>query len=412
MVKNLFSHFATNSTERSPPGSCEPRSDNVLQPPLPVESLAPMHDPRYDKLANVLVEYSTRLKRNETVLIESFDVPDEMTIALVRAARKAGAIPFAQVYRARLNRELALNASDRPLNLTAIHELARMKKMDAYIAVRGSHNITELSDVPPEQMKLVAKKMRPVIDWRVKKTKWVVLRWPSPSMAQLAGMSTEAFEDFYFDVCTLDYRKLQPGMKALKALMDKTDHVEIKGPGTDLRFSIKGIGSVICGGDRNIPDGEVFSCPVKDSVQGHVLFNAPSIYQGTGFDSIRLEFKDGKVVKATSNNSEKLNKILDSDPGARYIGEFSLGFNPFVLHPMRDILFDEKIAGSFHFTPGQAYEDADNGNRSQVHWDMVCIQRPDYGGGEVYFDGKLIRKDGEFVPANLRSLNRGRFAKK
>jgi aminopeptidase len=371
-----------------------------------------MYDSRYDKLATILVEYSTRLKRNETVLIETFDVPDEMTIALVRAARKAGAIPFAQVYRARLSRELALNATERQLNLGAIHELARMKKMDAYIAIRGSHNITEMSDVPPEQMKLVMKKMRPVTDWRVQKTKWVVLRWPSPSMAQLAGMSTEAFEDFYFQVCTLDYRKLQPGMKALKALMDKTDRVEIKGPGTDLRFSIKGIGSVICGGDRNIPDGEVFSCPVKDSVQGHVLFNAPSIYQGTAFDSVRLEFENGKIVKATSNNTEKLNRILDSDSGARYIGEFSLGFNPFVLHPMRDILFDEKIAGSFHFTPGQAYEDADNGNRSQVHWDMVNIQRPDYGGGEVYFDGKLIRRDGEFVPANLRSLNRGRFAKK
>src|SRR2546421_794846 len=371
-----------------------------------------MHDSRFDKLATLLVEYSTRLKRNENVLIEAFDVPDEMTIALIRAARKAGAIPLIQVHRARISRELALEAEDRQLNLIARHELARMKKMHAYIALRGSNNITELSDVPPEQMKLVAKKMRPVIDWRVKKTKWVVLRWPSPSMAQLASMSTEAFEDFYFEVCTLDYRKLRAGMKALKALMDKTDRVEIKGPGTDLRFSIKGISAVICGGDRNIPDGEVFSCPVKESVQGHVLFNAPTIYQGTGFDSIRLEFKDGKIEKATSNNTEKLNKILDSDAGARYIGEFSLGFNPFVLHPMRDILFDEKIAGSFHFTPGQAYDDADNGNRSQVHWDMVCIQRPDYGGGEVYFDGKLIRKDGEFVPANLRSLNRGRFAKK
>jgi len=371
-----------------------------------------MHDPRYDKLAKVLVEYSTRLKRNENVLIETFDVPDEMTVALVRSARKAGANVLAQVYHARVNRELALDASERQLNLSAINELARMKKMDAYIAIRGSHNITELSDVPAEKMKLVAKKMRPVTDWRVKKTKWVVLRWPSASMAQLAGMSTEAFEDFYFEVCTLDYRKLQPGMKALKALMDKTDRVEIKGPGTNLRFSIKGIGSVICGGDRNIPDGEVFSCPVKDSVQGHVLFNAPTIYQGTSFDNVRLEFENGKIVKATGNNTEKLNKILDSDPGARYIGEFSLGFNPFVLHPMRDILFDEKIAGSFHFTPGQAYDDADNGNKSQVHWDMVNIQRPDYGGGEVYFDGKLIRRDGEFVPANLKSLNRGRFVKK
>jgi aminopeptidase len=365
-----------------------------------------MHDPRFDKLAKLLVEYSTRLKRNETVLIEAFDVPDEMTVALVRAARKAGALPFTQIQHARVSRELALKATDRQLNLIAIHELARMKRMDAYIGLRGSNNITELSDVPADQMKLLAKKMRPVQDQRVKKTKWVVLRWPTASMAQLAGMSTEAFEDFYFDVCTLDYRKLQPGMRALKTLMEKTDRVELKGPGTDLRFSIKGIPAVICGGDRNIPDGEVFSCPVKDSVQGHITFNAPTIYQSIAFDNIRLELRDGKIVKATSNQTEKLNKILDSDAGARYVGEFSLAFNPRILEPMRDILFDEKIAGSFHFTPGQAYEEADNGNRSQVHWDMVNIQRPDYGGGEIYFDGKLIRRDGQFLPKPLRSLNR------
>jgi aminopeptidase len=371
-----------------------------------------MHDPRFDKLAQLLVEYSTRLKRNETVLIESFDVPDEMTIALVRAVRKAGAIPFTQLQRAQINRELALKASERQLNLTAIHELARMKRMDAYIALRGSNNITELSDVPAEQMKLVARKMRPVQDQRVKKTKWVVLRWPSPSMAQLAGMSTEAFENFYFDVCTLDYRRLQPGMKALKKLMEKTDPGEIKGPGTDLRFSIKGISAILCGGDRNIPDGEVFTCPVKNSVEGYVTFNAPTIYQGTAFDGILLEFREGKIVSAESNETEKLNKILDSDPGARYIGEFSLAFNPYILKPMRDILFDEKIAGSFHFTPGQAYEEADNGNRSQVHWDMVNIQRPDYGGGEIYFDGQLVRRDGDFVPKDLRSLNRNAFAKR
>ena len=368
-----------------------------------------MHDARFDKLAKLLVEYSTRLKRNENVLIEAFDVPDEMTIALVRVARKAGAIPFVQVQRARISREIALKATERQLDLTAAHELAWMKKMDAYIALRGSHNITELSDVTPNQMKLVAKKMRPVQDHRVQKTKWVVLRWPTPAMAQLAGMSTEAFENFYFKVCTLDYGRLQPGMKALKALMQRTDRVEIKGPGTDLHFSIKGIAAVICGGDRNIPDGEVFSCPVKDSVQGHVTFNAPTIYQGIGFDNIRLDFRDGKIIKATGNQAEKLNKILDSDAGARFIGEFSLGFNPYVLHPMRDILFDEKIAGSFHFTPGQAYEEADNGNRSQVHWDMVNIQRRDYGGGEIYFDGKLIRRDGEFLLKQFRSLNRANF---
>lgn len=371
-----------------------------------------MNDPRFDELAKLLVEYSTRLKRNEKVLIEAFDAPDEMTIALIRAARKAGAVPFVQIQRTQVNREMALEASDRQLNLVAQHELARMKKMDAYIAVRGSNNITEMSDVPVNRLQLVAKKMRPVTDHRVKKTKWVVLRWPTPSMAQLASKSTEAFEDFYFDVCTLDYRKLQPGMKALKTLMQRTDRVEIKGPGTDLRFSIKKIPAVICGGDRNIPDGEVFTAPVKKSVQGHITFNAPTIYQGIGFDGIRLEFRDGKIVKAASNQTEKLNKILNSDAGARYIGEFSLAFNPHILEPMRDILFDEKIAGSFHFTPGQAYEEADNGNRSQVHWDMVNIQRPDYGGGEIYFDGKLIRRDGEFLPKQLRSLNRAHFSKK
>jgi len=364
-----------------------------------------MHDPRFDKLAKLLVEYSVRLKRNETVLIEAFDIPDEMTAAVIRAARNAGGVPFAQVYHARVNRALALEASDRQLDIIASYDLARMKKMSAYIAMRGSHNITELADVPSDKLQLIGKKMRPVQDQRVKRTKWVVLRWPTPSMAQLAGMSTEAFEDFFFDVCTLDYRKLQPGMKALKGLMERTDRVQIKGPGTDLSFSIKGIPAVICGGDRNIPDGEVFTAPVKDSVEGQLTFNAPSIYQGTAFDGIQLNFKRGKIVDASSNETKKLNKILDSDPGARYIGEFSLGFNPRVFQPMRDILFDEKIAGSFHFTPGQAYEEADNGNRSQVHWDLVSIQRPDYGGGEIYFDGKLLRKNGEFLPKQLRSLN-------
>jgi aminopeptidase len=317
-----------------------------------------------------------------------------------------------QVQHAQVSRAMAIDATEPQLNLMAAHELTRMKKMDAYIAIRGSNNITELSDVPVEQMKLIARKLRPVQDHRVKKTKWVVLRWPTPSMAQLAGMSTEAFENFYFDVCTLDYRKLQPGMRALKALMERTDRVHIKGEGTDLRFSVKGIPAVICGGDRNIPDGEVFTAPVKNSVEGYVTFNAPTIYQSMSFDGIRLAFRDGKIVEATSNQTEKLNKILSADPGGRFIGEFSLGFNPYILQPMRDILFDEKIAGSFHFTPGQAYEEADNGNRSQVHWDMVNIQRPEYGGGEIYFDGNLIRRDGEFLPKPLRSLNRSAFVKR
>jgi Leucyl aminopeptidase (aminopeptidase T) len=364
-----------------------------------------MHDARFDTLARVLVKHSTALKPGEKALIDAFDIPDEFVIALIRAVRAAKAAPFVQLHRARISRELTLEASDAQLEITSSLELARMKKMDAYIAIRGSHNITEMSDVPDAKMQLVMSKMRPVLDWRINRTRWVVLRWPTPAMAQQAQMSTEAFEDFYFKVCTLDYAKMRPGMKALKALMDKTDHVHIKGPGTDLRFSIKGIGAVTCGGLRNIPDGEVFTAPVRDSVQGEITFNAPTIYQGIAFENIRLVFENGRIVNATGSNTKALNRILDSDAGARYIGEFAIGFNPHILHPMRDILFDEKIAGSFHFTPGQAYEIGGNGNKSRIHWDMVNIQRKDYGGGEIWFDGKLIRKDGLFVPPALRKLN-------
>lgn len=368
-----------------------------------------MHDPRLDQLAKVLTRHSTALKAGDNVLIDAFDIPAEMTIALIRAVRACKAVPFVRTHQARVAREMVMHATEAQYDAIAKLDLQQMQGMDAYIAVRGAENITEMSDVRSAEMKLVARKMKPVLDHRVKKTRWVVLRWPSPSMAQQAGMSTEQFEDFFFRVCTLDYAKLRPGMRALKTFMEKTDLVEIKGPGTDLRFSIKGIPAIPCGGDRNIPDGEVFTAPVRNSVQGYISFTAPSIYQGVAFDNIRLEFKDGKVVKATSNNTSKLNKILDSDAGARFIGEFSLAFNPHILHPMRDILFDEKIAGSFHFTPGQAYEVADNGNRSQVHWDMVCIQRKEYGGGTIHFDGKLVRKDGVFLPKALQALNPDRW---
>ncbi len=364
-----------------------------------------MHDPRFDLLAAVLVEHSLELQTRERVLVELFDVPPAMGISLVRAIRQAGGVPFVQLHNGRLSRELLRESSEAQYSLLSEIELARMKQMDCYVAMRGSHNITELSDVPGDRMKMAMALMRPVLDYRIRKTRWVVLRWPTPSMAQQAGMSTEQFEDFYFKVCTLDYGRMKAGMAKLQAWMERTDRVHITGPDTDLRFSIKGIPAIPCGGTHNIPDGEVFTCPVRESVEGHVSFNAPTVYQGVNFDQIRLTFQKGRIVDARANNTERLNQILDSDEGARYIGEFSLGFHPHIQTPMRDILFDEKIAGSFHFTPGQAYEEADNGNRSQVHWDMVCIQRPEYGGGEVWFDDTLIRKDGRFVVPDLESLN-------
>jgi aminopeptidase len=364
-----------------------------------------MTDPRFKKLAKLLVEYSTQLKKGDRVLLDMIDVPDEFSIELMRAARSAGATPIIEVRHTRVNRELLRGTDDQHSRLVRDIELFRMKKVQAYIAIRGSDNVSENSDVPSSRMALYSRVIRSVLNYRVNKTRWCVLRWPTPSMAQSAGMSTEAFENLYFDVCTMNYRKMARAMVPLERRMKKADRVLITAPGTDLAFSIRGIGAKMCKGDRNIPDGEVFSCPVKTSVNGTIRFNTPTVYSGTKFENVSLEFKDGKIVKATANNTRRLNEILDTDPGARYVGEFSLGFNPYILSPMCDILFDEKIAGSLHFTPGQAYEECDNGNRSAVHWDMVLIQRPDWGGGEVWFDDELIRKNGMFVPKDLKPLN-------
>jgi aminopeptidase len=364
-----------------------------------------MTDPRYTKLAKLLIEYSTALKRGDRILLDMIDVPDEFSVQLMRAARAVGAIPLIEVRHTRINREMLRETNEAHAKVVRDLELSRMKKVQAYIAVRGSANANETSDVPGDRMALYSRVTRPVLNYRVGKTRWCVLRWPSPSMAQGAGMSTEAFEDLYFQVCTMNYPKMARAMVPLEKRMKKANKVRIKGPGTDLAFSIKGIGAKMCKGDRNIPDGEVFSCPVKTSINGTIQFNTPTLYSGTKFENVLLEFKDGKVVKAKANNTKRLNEILDTDPGARYTGEFSLGFNPYILNPMCDILFDEKIAGSLHLTPGQAYEECDNGNRSAVHWDMVLIQRPEWGGGEVWFDGELIRKDGIFLPKDLKPLN-------
>lgn len=352
-----------------------------------------------------------KIAPGEKVLIEAFDIPPEMTVELVRAVSAAGGIPLVSTYQQRVQRALLESATPQQIRLWSDIDRSRMQQMDAYVGMRGSHNVAETSDVSRDRMELYEK-----LYWhgvhsevRVPKTKWVVLRWPHAAMAQSAGMSTEAFEDFYFRVCAgVDYARMERAAKPLVELMDRTDGVRLVGPGTDLRFSKKGIPSKSCTGDRNIPDGECFSCPTRDSVEGHIQFNCETLYRGTVFNNIRLEFQNGRVTQGSADSAaltEKLNEILDSDQGSRYIGEFAIAFNPFILKPMKDILFDEKIAGSFHFTPGQAYDTYGNGNKSQIHWDMVNIQRPDFGGGEIWFDDQLIRKDGLFVLPQLKGLN-------
>jgi aminopeptidase len=367
-----------------------------------------MTDPRIDKLAHMLINYSCDVNPGELVLIEAIDVPHAFTNALVRETAAAGGRPIVMLKSNEIQRALLQAATVEQWQAIADVERLQMEKVQCYIGARGNPNVSELSDVPAAKQKIYEQTVWKQVhhDVRIKKTRWCVLRWPTASMAQMAEMSTEAFEEFFFNVCTLDYAKMSRAMQPLKAMLEATGDVRLKGPGdTDLSFSIKGIPAICCDGKVNIPDGEVFTAPVRNSVNGVIHYNCPTLYRGTTHNDIRLTFKDGKIIEATSTATAKLNEVLDADEGARYIGEFAIGFNPYCTQPMKDILFDEKIAGSIHFTPGACYDDASNGNKSDIHWDMVMRQTPEAGGGEIWFDRKLVRKDGRFVVPELLGLN-------
>ena len=367
-----------------------------------------MKDLRLEKLANNLLTYSVDVKQGDNVLIEILG-EDGIPLAkeLIKKTEKIGAKPYFNIINYELLRVMLENATEEQIKLYGEHDRARMKDMDVYIGIRASSNTAELNGISKDVMKLYNQYYTfPVhLEERVKNTKWCILRYPNKSMAQMSNMNIEEFEDFYFNVCTLDYEKMSKAMDSLVKLMNKTKYVHITGEETDLTFSIKSIPAEKYMGTFNIPDGEVATAPVKNSVNGYITYNTETRYNGILFNNIRFEFKDGRIVKATSNKTKELNDILNTDDGARYIGEFALGLNPYIEKPIGDTLFDEKIKGSFHFTPGDSLEESDNGNRSSIHWDIVNIQTPEYGGGEIYFDDILIRKDGRFVLPELECLN-------
>ena len=364
-------------------------------------------DSRFEVLAKNLVNYSCRVQKGEKVLIGCNGTSAfPLVKAIIREVYAVGGYPYVDIHSNVIERELLMGASKEQYEPLAEIDAKRMDMMDAYIGIVCNDNTSEMADVPSDKLAVFSKYYsNPVhMDVRLKK-KWVVLRYPNNSLAQAFGSSLDAFEDFYFKVCNLDYSKMSKAMDNLVELMNKTDKVRLVAKDTDISFSIKDIPAIKCAGEMNIPDGEVYTAPVRNSINGKITYNTPSEYDGFTFEHVSLEFKDGKIVNATANDNKKVNEVFDTDDGARYVGEFAIGVNPFVTKPMKNILFDEKISGSIHFTPGNAYDDADNGNRSAIHWDLVLIMTPEYGGGEIYFDDVLIRKDGRFVIKELECLN-------
>lgn len=367
-----------------------------------------MKDPRIQTLAHNLIHFSCKLQQGENILIERYGQDcDPLVEALIREAYAAGGNPFVWLREPKIQRALAMGATESQLDRMAETDCALMRGMQAYIGIRGYTNSAESKDVPLEQIaKMDALYSNPLHSKiRVPHTKWCVLRYPTPAMAQAADSSTEGFEDYYFNVCCLDYSKMSRAMEPLVALMERTDKVRLTGPGTDLTFSIAGLPAIPCAGEANIPDGEVFTAPVRGSINGTLHYNTPALFEGFTYENITLTYRDGILADATANDTERIRKVFARDDGCKEVGEFAIGVNPYITRPMKDTLFDEKIMGSFHFTPGQCYDDCDNGNQSQIHWDLVCIQTPEYGGGEMWFDGVLVRKDGRFVLPELACLN-------
>ncbi len=363
-------------------------------------------DSRITNLAKNIVNYSIKCQKGEKVLINTRDASDEIVTALISEVYNAGGLPFVKESSTKINKAWLNGITEEIANLQAESELEFMKKMDCFISIKGEINKFETSDISSEKLKIHQLAFNPVHNERVKNTKWVILISPTPAFAQSANMSYTQFEDLYYKVCTLDYSKMNKAMDSLKTLMENTDRVRIVGPDTDITFSIKNIPAVKCAGEMNIPDGEVFTAPVRTSVNGRIHYNLPTTYNGICFNDVCLDVKDGKIVNATADKQEILNSILNTDEGARYFGEFSFGINPYIRTVFNDILFDEKMCGSIHFTPGACYEDeAPNGNKSAIHWDMVLSQLKDHGGGKIYFDDVLIRENGMFVLNELKCLN-------
>jgi aminopeptidase len=364
-------------------------------------------DPRVRQLAEILVDYSTRVKKGDVVFISAagFEAaPLVRDIYALCLERKAAYVEY-EFTLPEINRHFYNTATKSQLAWFPEHKLDFMKKATVYIGISAAENSMVMAQAKQSNMIAWSKVVRPIVDQRVKHTRWVITRYPTHGAAQEAKMSLEEYEDYLFSACCIDWAAESKKQEKLKKLMDRTDRVRITAADTDLSFSLRGMPGIKCDGRCNIPDGEVFTAPVRDSVEGFITYNCPTVYQGKEFNNIRLEFRKGRIISATAPGmDEELNRILDSDEGARYVGEFAIGVNPRITQPMRNILFDEKIFGSIHFTPGQCYDECDNGNRSAVHWDMVKLLS---GDGEIWFDDVLIQKDGFFVQKDLKSLNPG-----
>lgn len=368
-----------------------------------------MMDVRLKQLGDHLLNYSCSVKDGDKVLIESTKNSSELIKYLVRECYKRGAMPFVILRESDIKRELILSGTSEQFEIMAEEQKLLMKRMDVYIEITEYDNCYEMNDVPIEQRQLYQRYFYQPVYTENGIERWVTVGFPTKSMAQRFGMSTDTFEDYYFSVVNADYEKMSKKMLVLKKSLDKAKIVTLQGNGLNLSFSIEEAKTFICDGKINLPDGEVFVAPDIYSANGSIKFNVDSLYQGYNFSDIELFFHNGMVVNAgASKNAKILNRILDTDEGSRYLGEFAIGTNPNITKTVGNILYDEKMLGSIHLALGQSHFESDNQNKSAIHWDMVYRMEEEFGKAKMFLDDELIMENGKFVPKKLELLNRSK----
>lgn len=358
------------------------------------------------KLIKTIVEHSCNISKSDHVLLfASHNIEESFLEALIKEINSKGAYCYFELINDRLKSISQSVADEEYANFMIKSDIEKYKNCNVRIFIQKENNRYE-SKIVPNESKTFLQKARDKFFFHILQKRWLYLQFPSDLDAHLHKMSGSEFENFFFNACTIDYSELEKNLQPLKKLMEKTDNVRICGNGTDISFSIKDIPAVICSGNHNIPDGEIYTAPIKNSVNGIIRYNAPHNMFGESFEDIKLTVKDGKIIKVDcKEKADLLYKYMSIDEGGLYFGEFALGVNKAITKSTGNTLFDEKINGSFHLTSGNCYNKANNGNKSCTHEDFVCIQTPEFGGGEIYFDNILIRKDGKFTLKELEILN-------
>lgn len=355
-------------------------------------------DERIINIAKTVTKYSINVQKGEKVLIKASIDSKELVMELVKDIYELGGYPYVRLCDEEIERCIYEGATKELFQIGFSWDEKMYDEIDCYIMIRSIDNDAELSEIDSNKILQNAIVGQKITDKVIQNKKWCLLQWPTKGTAQNLKMSYDKCVDYMFNACTADYNEISLIGNKLRKIMLKTDRVKILKEGTNLEFSIKNCEVAVTAGKYNLPDGEVATAPVINSLNGYITFNTKSIYNGTLFSNVKLTFKNGKIININADNDIKnLEKIFDTDYGSRYIGEFAFGLNPLTTKVIGIALYDEKIKGSIHIAAGKSLPGlCDNGNRSAIHWDLVQIHTKEHGGGKIYFDDRIIMEDGVF----------------